>query len=324
MEQAFSKYWREKEYYDNNKKVQMTTPVPAQSPMFNHFILFKTIEDRNTMSDSELRYFIQNNFLAIMNNVFNRSVSLSYIQAFEDPRFLEAFADVIQNIQYFDSDVIVRINLIVYHYLTRDERNKKSEIVRLMMRIAEIINRNNVIRLKKFNMPENLENILMVARYSDFDLSVIVKRIDLILISSPQLYSMLDIDASYEVSDSSIDFLAKLLIELYSPREWNYVLPYFMLDVLPDADELNPTTMWITPEVEAVDSALNLAVLKVLDQMLDDSVLLKQVLLAYSEGYRIMNLRKPTRFSFQSISSEYERLTSVLTYLREEEKIYVP
>lgn len=324
MEQAFSKYWREKEYYETNKKVQMTTPIPAESPMFNHSILFKTIEDRHNMTDSELRYFIHNNFLAIMNNVFDRNVGVKYIEAFQDQRFLQAFADVIQNIQYFDSDVIVRCNLLVYHYITRDERQKRPEIVRCMMRIAEIINKNNVIRLKKFNMPVNLENILMVARYSDFDLSICVKRINLILISSPQLYSLMDIDSTYEVSDNSVDFLAKLLIELYAPQEWVYVLPYFMLDVLPDADENNPQTMWITPEVEAMDSALNLAVLKVLDSMLDDSVLLRGVLLSYAEGYRIMNQHKPIRFSFQSISSEYERLSNVLFYLREEEKIYVP
>lgn len=319
-----TKFWQEKQEYDRNRKVMMTTPAPAQSPMFNHSILFKTIEDRNSMSDAELHYFIQYNFIAIVNNIFDVSSGYKYIDAFQDIRFLDAFADVIQNIQYFDSDIAVRCNLLVYHYLTRDERQKRSDVMRRMIRIGTIINRQQVIRLKKFNLPENLENIIMVTRYSDFDLSVCVKRVNLLLVSSPILYQILDIDDTYEVSDQSVDFLAKLLMELYKSEEWVYVLPYFMVDVLPDSDDGNPQTMWITPEIEACDSALNLAVLKVLDVMLDDSALVRKVLLSYAEGYRIMNRKRPVRFSFQAISEDYPRLNSVLRYLENEEKIYVP
>ena len=302
----------------------MTTPVPAQSPMFNHSILFKTIDDRDNMSDAELRYFIQNNFMAIMNNVFDRSVGVRYIEAFKDGRFLDAFIDVISNIQYFESDVVVRLNLLVYHYITSSEQfNKKPEIVHKMVRIASIINRYKAISLKKLHMPETLENYLLIARYSDFNMDVCVKRVNLMLTASPQVYSLLNIDPSDEASDGVVDWIANLLIELYRPDEWALVLPYFMLDVIPDNDG-TPATEWITPEVEFMYSALNLAVLKILDSMIDTSNSLRGIMVTYAEGYRIMNNKMPIRFSFQTISFDYPRLKNCIQLLADEENIYVP
>ena len=319
---VFSNYWKEKECYDANKKTQLTTPAPAQSPFFNNSVLFKTIDDRDTMSDSELRYFIQNNFPSIMNNVFNRDIGVKYIVAFQDVRFLDAFIDVVSRIQYFDADIIVKINLLIYHYITSSV--KKSELIYRMIRLGSIVNSSKLIALKKFNMPENLENYLLIARYSDFDLSVCVKRVNLMLITSQQIVSLLNIDTDYEASDTAIEWLANLLIELYRREEWNFVLPYFMLDVLPDADDLDTNKQWITPEVEAVDSAMSLAVLRVLDTMIDDSNTLRSILISYAEGYRIMNTGRKVRFSFQSISDDYPRLRAAVKFLEINEEIYVP
>ena len=323
MDGVFSKYWNDKREYDANHKVQMTTPAPAMSPMFNHTILFKTIEDRVNMSDVELRYFIQNNFQSIMNNLFDRSVGVKYIDAFQDVRFLDAFIDVIRNMQYFDPDVTVRCNLLAYHYITTSERfNKKPEVVHRMLEMSKVINRYKLIAIKKFGMPEQLETLLLVARYSDFNLDICVKRVDLMLATSAQIYKILGLSTEYEASSEAVDWMAKLLIELYKPEEWVYVLPYFMLDVIPDADG-SPATEWITEEVEAIDSLLNLAVLKVLDTMIDSSVALRGILLSYAEGYRIMNYKRRPRFSFRTISYDYERIRNVM-FEMEEENIHIP
>ena len=319
---VFSNYWKEKDEYDAKKKTQLTTPAPAQSPLFNNSVLFKNIEDRDTMSDTDLRYFIQNNFPAIMNNVFNKDIGAKYIVAFQDARFIDAFIDVIYRMQFFDADVIVKINLLVYHYITSSV--KKPELIHRMIRLGSIVNRTKLIALKKFNMPENLENYLLIARYSDFDLSVCVKRVNLMIVTSQQILSLLNIDDDFEATDSAIEWLANLLIELYQRNEWNFVLPYFMLDVLPDVDELNPNSQWVTPEVEVIDSAMSLAVLKILDTMIDDSNTLRSILISYAEGYRIMNNGKRVRFSFQSISDDYPRLRAAIKFLELNEGIYVP
>ena len=319
---VFSDYWQEKQEFDANKKMQLTTPAPSQSPLFNNSVLFKNIEDRDTMTDSELRYFIQNNFPAIMNNVFNKDIGTKYIIAFQDVRFLDAFIDVIYRMQFFDADVIVKINLLVYHYITSSV--KKLELIHRMVKLGSIVNSSKLIALKKFNMPENLENYLLIARYSDFDLRVCVKRVNLMIITSQQILSLLNIDNDFEATDSAIEWLANLLIELYRREEWNFVLPYFMLDVLPDADESDPNRQWITPEVEVIDSAMSLAVLKILDTMIDDSGTLRSILISYAEGYRIMNSGRPVRFSFQSISDDYPRLRAAVKFLEMNEDIYVP
>ena len=61
---AFEKYWAEKHEYDTNQaqNSKMILPDPTNSPMFNHAILFKNIDDRDSMTDTELRYFIHRNF----------------------------------------------------------------------------------------------------------------------------------------------------------------------------------------------------------------------------------------------------------------------
>ena len=324
MDVGFNKYWQEKAYYDANAKanaVQIQVS-PTQSPSLNKSILFKTIEDRDSMSEAELRYFVESNFFSIMNNVFDKSVYVKYVKAFEEERFLSAFIDVLHQFRYFDTDIMIKCNLLAYHYITSDERSKNPTITRLMIRMSTIVNNNNAVRFKKFNMPENLESIILLTRYSDFNLAICIKRIDLVLVSSPILYDILNM-SEYEVNDNAVEFLAKLLFELFPSNDWAFVLPYFMIDVLPDSDERNPQTMWITPEVESMDSALNLAVLKILDEMIDDSFQLRKILMSYAEGYKILNSKQPTRFSFQSISLEYERLSAALVYLKNE-GIYVP
>ena len=322
---SVEQFWNENAAYHEAKAQEpLVIPAPQSSPMFNYSILFKNIEDRDSMSESELRYFIQRNFQAIMNNIFSRDTGVKYVYAFQDGRFLDAFIDVLLQMQFFDSDVIVRLNLLAYHYLTAPPSIRKSEISTRMLRIGSIVNRSKIISMKKFNLPENIEGVLLIARHSDFDLNICVKRVDLIINMNPEIFQILEIDeSSYECPEQSIDYLARLLMELYKVEDWGFVLPYFMLDTLPDPD-IDPNAGWVTPEVEAVDSAMSLAVLRILDIMIDDSVRLKNILLSYAEGYRMMNNKKKPRFSFQSLSEEYERLNAVVAMLEVEENIYVP
>ena len=322
--QMFSSYWSEKAAYDANQKA--SDPIvhvdPANSPMFNYSILYRKIEDRDEMNDMELRFFIQKNFTSILNNIFNVNVSQQYTTAFTDIRFLTAFRDVVSRMQIIDIDTMIRINLIVYHYIMLGNNNE--EIINMMMSIGAMINRARSIPLKQFNLPEKLETCLLIARYSDFQLNICVKRVDLILTTSVKLMDKLDINSKFEASENAVNYLANLLVNLYTWDEWNFVLPYFMLDVLPIPNENDPATQWITPEVEAMSSALDLAMLQVLETMIESSARLRQILVSYAEGYRIMNRNVPVRFSFQCLSENYERIKKVIRFIQEEENIYVP
>lgn len=323
---VYDNYWNEKQQYDQSQQAQTKTilPNPAESPLFNYATLFRTIDDRNNMTDSELRYFIHMNFSAIINSVFNDDVARKYTIAFQDTRFLDAFIDVLYKVQYFDPDTIIRINLIIYHYFALSKIDQDPEVISRMMKIASITNRSKAIGLKQFNLPSNLENCLLIARYSDFNLNICVKRVNLMLVTNQELVNMLTPDDIYEASEKSVDLLANILVEIYSLDTWNYVLPYFMVDVLPSSDDTTPELQWITPEVEAIDSILSLAVLQVLDTKIESSAKLKNILVNYAEGYRIMNYKKPVRFSFRSISGDYPRVRNVVDYMTKEDHIYIP
>ena len=50
----YEKYWEDKRAYDQNKQdSQVTIPNPSESITFNNSILFKTIEDIDSMTDVE-------------------------------------------------------------------------------------------------------------------------------------------------------------------------------------------------------------------------------------------------------------------------------
>ena len=322
MATAFQDYWGDKQVYDANQlqNLQTILPKPAENAVFNSSILFKTIDDRQYMTDQELRYFIHNNFLSIIANVLDPAVAEKYTAAFMDTRFLDGFIDVLSRVQYFDPDTIVRLNMIIYHYMMFQGR--KPEVKQRMLDIGYIINRGRLVILKKYGMSNVLENRLMIARYSDFNLNLCVKRTDLVIITSRELYNLLNID-DFDALDNSVDTLARILVDLYRIEDWVYVLPYIMLDVLPDNDG-SQKTQWITEDVETMDSTLHLAILHVLETMIGSSQYLASILESYAEGYRLMNSKRPIRFSFQRISYDYPRIKTVVEELREQKKIYVP
>lgn len=321
---SFEKYWQDKKAYDEKKQATttMVVPQPSNAPMFNHAILFKTIDDRDSMTDAELRYFIHNNFQVIMNNVFAQPVAEKYLNAFKEPRFLEAFTEVVTRIQYLEPDMIVRINLIIYDYITFIDN--QHDILDQMKRLASVVNYSKSIILKKYNLQGNMDIYLLVARYSNFDLRVCVRRVNLMIIRSQKLMNQLKIDPSSEASLESVDFLAKLIYDLFDASTWNTVLSHFMLDVLPASDDSNPALQWITPYVEAMDSAVSLAILHLLDTLIPTSKMLIDILRAYTEGNNLIYGKYKKRFSFQSISEDYPRLLSALAYLSKEEDTIVP
>ena len=326
MTEAIEQYWKEKAAYNEaqNPKVLFT---PSNSPMVNGAVLFRNIKDRNIMTENELRYFISMNLSAILNKVMDSSVGSTYIDAFQDVRFLDAFIDVISaNYRSFDINIIVHINLIIYHYIVYQDQNQssnKSQVLDRMMRIASIVNAGLIARLKKYNMPEGLEQYIALARLSDFDIKICVKRVNFILITSTQLMSQLGITADNEVPQSAIEFLANLLVELFDLQSWDQVLPYFMMDTLPN-DTDDPRSQWVTSEVENMDSAISLAILHILNYMIAPTNRLYNMLYSYAEGYRIMSGKQSPRFSFRSISEDYPRIREVVASLEDDEKIYMP
>ena len=306
----FDKYWEEKAAYDNNHQKEMVKIVPMNSPTFNRSIFIQTIDSIPQMSDADLRRFIQQHFTSIMNNTFFGQDSARYVNLFTDVRFLDAFIDVLVRMQYYEKDTIIKCNTICYHYLTLNDSVKDPRVVSRMIQISNIINRSGLPHLLGLGLNETLVTMLLIARYSDLDLNICVKRVDHIIIRQPK-----------ELMSQKM--ISEIFKSLYNPmEEFPRIFPYFMLDVLPDYNENIPNTLWITDEIDEVNSVMNLAVLDILDNL--PTQLIRNTLVNYAEGYRIVNPNRRVRFSMQRLSDDYYRINDVVYALAEREAIFVP
>jgi hypothetical protein len=306
----FEKYWQEKEAYDAAHLKEMCRVIPMNSPTFNQSVFVQTIDSIPQMNDVDLRKFIQQHFNSIMHNTFFSQDSTRYVLLFRDIRFLDAFIDVLIRMQYFEKDTVIECNTICYHYITLSNSDKDPHVLSRMIRISNIINRSGLPHLLGLGLGENLASMLLIARYSDLDLNICVKRVDFIIITQPK-----------ELMNQKM--ITEVFKSLFNPmEEFPRIFPYFMLDVLPDYNENNPNTLWVTDEIDEVNSVMNLAILDILDNL--PSQLIRNTLVNYAEGYRIVNSNKRVRFSMQRLSDDYYRINDVVNALAERELIFVP
>lgn len=315
---AFEKYWDEKKAYDSTNKVEMVRIVPSNSPTFNRSILLGSIYDMNNMNDSELRMFVQNSFRSILNNIFFGSKeSVDYINCFTNVRFLDAFIDVVQRYiqqgNYFDRDNIVKINNICYDYITFNHANKNPAVVNRMYMLANIINAPYIPRLLGLGLNNNLANLLLIARWSNLNPKVCVRRVNFIIIGQPKSL----------MTQKTIVQIMTILYELdRDQRNFIKIFPHIMMDVLGDYDDADPSTHWITDEIQEVDSILSLAVLDILNEFTDANI--RHVLVDYTESYKLVHSNKPIRFSMRRLSDDYQKINDVINNLHQYEGIIVP
>lgn len=315
---AFEKYWEEKKTYDSINKVEMVKIVPSNSPAFNRSILLGSIYDMNNMNDSELRTFVQNSFRSILNNIFFGSKeSVDYINCFTNVRFLDAFIDVMQRFiqqgNYFDRDNIAKINNICYDYITFNNGNKNPAVVHRMYMLANIINAPYIPRLLGLGLNNTVANLLLIARWSNLDPRVCVRRVNFIIIGQPKEI----------MTQENIVQIMKILYEI-DRDQINYmkIFQHIMMDVLGDYDEADPSTHWITDDIQETDSVLSLAALDILNEFTDANI--RHVLVDYAESYKLVRSSSPIRFSMRRLSNDYSRINDVIYRLKEYENIIVP
>jgi hypothetical protein len=309
---AFEDIYKEMNILNQNNKGEMVKVIPkiSQSPLFNNNILLKTIRDIPNMTDGELRNFISNNFLNILNNVFYGEKAQEYIQYFTDIKFLDAFIDVLQTNQFYDNDIIVRINNICYDYLTLKTEMKNSEVINRMIRISNIINRINIPRLLGLGLRNDLVSFILIARYSSFKMNICIKRVNFIIITQPKTLM-------------TTEMILEIFRIIYpTPEIWERIFQYFMVDVIPEYNENDVNALWVTESVEEINSRINLAILEILNEQ--PHHIIRGALINYAEAYRIININKPIRFTMQKLSDDYDRINSIIQILNYDENILVP
>lgn len=307
---AFEQYWKDKGEWDKSHKKVMCTIVPTDNPSFNRNALIQNINDIPNMTDAQLRNFIDNHFTSILNNVFSGNMINEHVNSFKDPRFLDAFADVLQLQKFYERDVVIKINNICYDYLSlNDPITKNPDVVNKMIRISNIINRINLPRLLGLGLNNTLASILLIARNSSFSIDICIRRVNFIIITQPKVLM-------------SEEMIREIFYVLYQDNEeWVRIFQYFMLDVIPEYNE-NDLSSWVTEEIEEVNSTINLAILDILNNL--QSRIIRGALINYAESYNMINNTKPIRFSMQRLSDDYNRVVDIVNYLYNQENIYVP
>lgn len=308
MADVFERFWDETAQHDAEHPIQVARVRVDENPNFNLAILKQNIDHVDDMTDTELRNFIQRCFKSIMINLFGQEMP-KYVHHFQDVRFLDAFIDVLRSMDFVDKDDVVRLNTMCYHYITIPKENQDYRVMNRMMELSNIINRYNLPRLLGLGLSSNLSSILLIARYSDIDLNICVKRVNFIIITQPkELMSEKMIEEIFKILFNVMDDLVR-------------IFPCFMMDVLPEYDENNPNTLWITDDVQEVNSTLNLAILNILDNLPTQTI--RAVLLNYTEAMEMIYKGHPVRFSLRCLSEDYYRINNVINEMAFNEQIYV-
>ena len=304
----FEQFWEDTRNYEaNNQNKLMAVKVRVdQNPNFNLAILKQNIDNIDNMTDVELRHFIERSFTSIMLNVFQGQDASNYVRKFQDARFLDAFIDVIQSMKYIDKADVIRCNTLCYHYLTLPDNQQDYRIKSRMLRLSSIINRNNLPRLLGLSLSENLASMLLIARYSDIDLNICVKRVDFIIMTQSKEL----------MNERMIEEIFKILYNVFEDME--RIFTSFMLDVPPEYDENNS---WVTEDVEEISSTMNLAMLNIIENL--PTQIIRRILMNYTEYTALVMKNRPVRFSLRSLSDDYYRINNMISMLQYNENIYV-
>lgn len=298
-------FWDKVAEAERSKAVELVRLAPIESPSFNRTNLYSYIDNIENMGSGELRKFIDTYFNDILNGIFynqNGTVSINkYVKCFTNINFLDAFIDVVATRKYFDDIIIVYINNICYDFMTSDISNDESIKMRIL-RIANIVNAPKIPLLLNLGLSEKLSSLLLIARRSTITTNVYVRRVNFVIATqSPEL-----------MSDKMISDIFCILYDVV--RDWQRVFPCIMLDVVDQYNDNDPSTYWITEDVEMVDSNISLAALTILNNQTIQTIM--DTLYEYSTGYQISNSGRPVRFSMRSLSDDFSSINIAVANLR--------
>lgn len=289
--QSINKFIKKSDQY-NKSGVRLVEKLPTvdQNPAFSKEALYTGIKNIPSMTYEELRIFIERN----MDNILKDSINgnQEYIKYFTNIDFLDAFINVLETKQYYSPNIIVWVNNICYDYITQNK--KDNETSRRILKIANIVNRHKMPKLLGLGLPPSVAITLLMARYSSStNLFTCIKRLNFVIITQPK--TLMSYDMMLEICKILYDDIARQF-------------QYFMLDVIPQYSDENPT--WVTEEVEEVNSVLNLVILDLLNQQPLQTI--KAAISDYILSYGALYSKAPYRFALKNLSDDYYRINMVV------------
>lgn len=303
---AFDNFWNELKQQPE-ELVEMVTPV-IRTPNNTISLLKQTIDNIEGMTDEDLFSFTSKSYTTIIQRAFMDNNEL-YISAFKNTRFLTAFISAVEK-GGLDSVEVMRCNTICYHYITLPTDMKDKKISNLMLRLSGVINRQFLPGLLGLGLSNDLATIILIARHSDSDLNITHKRVNHIIITQP-----LEL-----MTEEMIEMIFRKIYPDIINSMYHMML-YFMKDTIPEYDENDNRTWWVTEEISEVNAVLNLAFLNILESLPYESI--THAIINYCQSIQMTNPNTPVRFSLRTLSSDYYRISTVVENLIADNEIYI-
>ena len=303
----YTNYYNDiKKNKDKKKLTDMVKLCPSDNQSFRLDILKQNIDNIDNMNDEELAKFINNNHSKIINNIFKEN-SPKDIVAFQNPRVLDAFINLYRNIgTAINRNDITVINMLCYHYITLPKKKQSKAVFDRMMELSRTVNRGFEARLLGLGLNPNLVAMLLIVRFSDINIKVIVKRVDFTIINQPKEL----------MSEKMIENIFRIIYDL---NNYPTMFTYLMQDVIPEYDDENENTYWVTSDVTEVDGNLGLVILNILNTLPTQCIFDTLREYALNMQYK----KQPVRYSLRNLSEDYYRINYCIAQLAEND-IYVP
>jgi hypothetical protein len=284
--------------YSEPEKISLES-IQKEFQIYNSEILANTLspENINKMDDIELAKFVKQNIYLIIRKVFNEGYANKYTALFLIPKFVDAFNNALSTFDFFDRALAIRCNQICYDFFTAPNTASSTILKGKMYDMSRIVNRIYIPRLLGMGLTDLLANDLLVARYSNFNLDICVKRVNFIMINQSTEF----------MTEERMENIIRILFK--PETDFQKMFKYHMFNVNPDANGQN----FMTEDMEEIDSTMNLSVLNILESLPEQIIF--SVIKDYAEGYTAFGDHKKVRFSMRSISYDYPRINGAVNML---------
>lgn len=287
------------DYAEKLKKQPVKQDQPKEVNMVNietnDDLLFNKLSNYRSLSETELRTLLGNNFNYILEQIFDNSEGnkyRGYVHIFADPRVIHIMNEIVYSVPMLPERIKIFCNKLVYDYskyaTSIDNSTEKEAVLSAMRTFASLVNRDLIPRLKEFDVEEKDAELLVMMSRSSLDPLVNVKRVNRIIIGLPQ-----------KILNESL--ITAIYYTLF--RSASNILEGVMLDVQVVSE---------LPEGKQIGYALiNLAVLKILNNLSDADM--EKTLFIYSQDKQFRFPDRPVRFNMRSFSpNDYPRLDYII------------
>lgn len=250
------------------------------------------------MGERELYDLVRISYKSILNDILERR-DAEYLNVFTSPKFISILTQVLNSVQLTYSERLC-CNKLSYDYITLKDNDPY--VHELLFILSKTVNRDRIQSLMCIGIPEKLASYMALARASDQNEQINIKRLNHIMISScPE--SLMTIQTIINIYERLFD-------------QFRMVFQTTMFDIY-DNEE------WITDSMLEINSNVSYAVCTILNDMPMKSIM--TILRGYTEDFQNLHGgdRTKIRFSMKALSDDFNRINAIVEQL-EEEQVFVP